>query len=51
MRSLKLENIIEICRRKQNKQTKQNQLFILFELLVFKSFIILMSFDVRDEDF
>jgi hypothetical protein len=48
---LKLENIIEICRRKEkNKKQRKHQSFILFELLVFKSFIILVSFDVRDED-
>jgi hypothetical protein len=46
-KSLKLENINEICRRKEKKN---HQSFILFELLVFKSFIILVSFDVRDED-
>jgi hypothetical protein len=46
-KSLKLENINEICRRKEKKNY---QSFILFELLVFKSFIILVSFDVRDED-
>jgi len=48
---LKLENIIEICSRKKKRKQKNTQLFILFELLVFKSFIILLSFDVRDEDF
>jgi hypothetical protein len=47
---LKLENIIEICRREKNKKQRKPQLFILFELLVSKSFIILVSFDVRDED-
>jgi len=35
----------------EKKKKKKKKLFILFELLVFKSFIILLSFDVRDEDF
>jgi hypothetical protein len=40
-----------ICRRKEkNKKQRKHQSFILLELLVFKSFIILVSFDVRDED-
>jgi hypothetical protein len=45
---LKLENIIEICRRIKKKIKKITIIHI--ELLVFKSFIILVSFDVCDED-
>jgi hypothetical protein len=44
---LKLENIIEICRRKINKKPPKKPIIHI----VWTLFIIPVSFDVRGEDF